>query len=214
MTTAPPERPAVFSTELRELAGRFDGRPARLADVLAATRGRGYHLLLLVIALPFVGPVPLPGFSIPFGIVVALIGLRLGLHQQPWLPDRLLRRELPPHFLAKTLRGVSRIVRVLEALARPRWFFLSDWEVFQRLSGFLICLSGLFLILPLPLPFSNSLPAWTVIFLAAGAIARDGLFFVAGILAFGLSTAFFTLVAAGGRYAVEQLLPWFSAGGP
>jgi hypothetical protein len=212
MTPARPEPRTGFSAELRDLAGRFDGRPARLADVLAATRGRGYHLLLLVIALPFVGPVPLPGFSIPFGAAVAVIGLRLALHREPWLPARLLQRELPPHFLARTLRGVSHVVRGLEALARPRWPWLSEREFCQRVSGGLMCVSGLFLMLPLPLPLSNSLPAWTVILLSAGAIARDGLLLVAGGLAFGVSVAFFTLVAAGGRYALERLLPWFAAG--
>lgn len=212
MIIAPPEPAARFSTDLRELAARFDGRPVRLADVLAATRGRGYQLLLLVVTLPFVGPVPLPGFSIPSGLAVAVIGLRLALHRDPWLPARLLNRELPPHFLAKTLRGVGRIVRGLEAVARPRWPVFSDREFFQRVAGILIGISGLFLILPLPLPLSNSLPAWTVILLSTGAIARDGVFLVAGALAFILTAGFFTLVAAGGRYALGHLLPWLQAG--
>jgi len=113
--------------------------------------------------------------------------------------------------MSSTLRGVSRIVRVLEMLARPRWFFFSSWEFFQRLSGLLICVSGLLLVLPLPLPFSNSLPAWTVIFLSAGAIARDGLFFVAGCLSFALSAAYFFLLAVSGQYVIERFLPSFAA---
>jgi hypothetical protein len=212
MTAVSPETRTGFSTELSELAGRLDRRQARLADVLAATRSRGYHLLLLVLTLPFVGPIPLPGFSIPFGAAVFVFGLRLVLHRQPWLPARLLHLNLPSRYLARTLQGASRIVRMIEAFARPRWLLLSERAFFQRLAGLLICFSGLFLILPLPLPFSNSLPAWTVIFLSVGAVTRDGLFLLAGALAFGLSTAFFALVAIGGRYAVEHLLPWFTAG--
>lgn len=94
-----PLAPGFLSRELRELSATFDGRSPRLADVLAATKGCGYHLLLLVLALPFVSPIPLPGFSIPFGVTVAVVGLRLALHQEPWLPRRVLQYELPapPH---------------------------------------------------------------------------------------------------------------------
>ena len=58
---------------------------------------------------------------------------------------------------------------------------------------------------PLPLPFSNSLPAWTVLFLAAGALGRDGLFFFAGCASFALSVAFFAFVAFGGMAAFDNL---------
>jgi hypothetical protein len=37
-------------------------------------------------AFPFCTPIPLPGFSLPFGLVIAIIGLRLALGQKPWLP--------------------------------------------------------------------------------------------------------------------------------
>lgn len=203
--------PGFLSRELRELSMTFHGRPVRLADILAATRGSGYHLLLLVLTLPFVSPIPLPGVSIPFGVTVAMVGLRLALHRQPWLPRRVLQYQLPCRFMSSTLRGVSRIVRLVEVLARPRWFFFSSGEVCQRLSGFLTCLSGLMLVLPLPFPFSNSLPAWTVILLSAGALARDGLFFLAGCLSFVVGAAYFVLLAISGQYVLERFLPWFAA---
>jgi hypothetical protein len=63
------------------------------------------------------------------------------------------------------------------------------------------------LMLPFPLPFSNSLPAWTVLLLSAGALGRDGLLFFGGCLMFLLSLAFFALVAFGGVEAFE-LLRW------
>ena len=200
-----PLPPPTFSAELRALADRFDDRPVRLGELLDATQGRGYHLLLLLIALPFVGPIPLPGFSIPFGFTVTLLGTRLALNQKPWLPERLLRRELPPHTLAKWLGAVSRIMRGIEFFLRPRLGFVPRHAIFGRIAGVLIALSGLMLMLPFPLPFSNSLPAWTVILLAAGSLGRDGLFFFAGCAAFALSIAFFTFVAFGGIELIEQL---------
>ena len=205
-------KPALFSAELRELAAQFEGQPVRLGALFEATKGRGYNLLLLLITLPFVTPIPLPGVSIPFGIVVALLGVRMSLGQKPWLPERLLQRELPAGFLGKVLSMAGRVVRLLEFFLRPRLSFVRNHEVFTRIAGLLITASGLFLILPLPLPFSNSLPAWTVIFLAAGALGRDGLFFIAGCVSFVVSVAFFTLVAVGGGDALEKLRRMLTGG--
>jgi hypothetical protein len=92
-----------------------------------------------------------------------------------------------------------------ETILRPRLAFVEGHAVFGRISGLLITISGLFLMLPFPLPFSNSLPAWTVIFLALGAMGRDGLFFFLGVGSFVLSVAFFTFVAVGGWVAMERL---------
>lgn len=194
-----------FSEELRDLAERFAGRPARLAEVLEATHGRGFNLLLVLIALPFLTPIPLPGFSIPFGLVVALIGARLALRQKPWLPPALLERELPAGFLLKVLNAAGRVVRFLEWFLRPRLTFLHEGFIYQRLAGLLLMCSGLYLLLPLPVPFSNGLPAWTVLLLSAAALERDGLCFIAGCVMFGVATAFFALLAFGGAEAFEYL---------
>ena len=193
-----------FSEELQQLAHGFDGRPVKVGEILLATKGRGFHLLLVCIALPFVSPVPLPGFSIPFGVAVALIGARMALGQKPWLPQRLLNYELPAEFLGKLLRSASRVVRWMEYLLRPRLVFMQERIVFRRAAGLLIAVSGLYLIIPLPIPFSNSLPAWTVLFLAAGALERDGLFFIGGVVSFALTTAYFVLLATGASHLLAR----------
>ncbi len=203
--TAEAARPPTFSQELRELAGRFAERPVRLGEILDATKGRGFNLLLVFIALPFLTPIPLPGFSIPFGLVVAVIGARMALGQKPWLPRRLLMRELPSGFLSKLLAAASRVVKFLEWFLRPRLDFLHEQLFYRRLAGLLIALSGLFLVLPLPVPFSNGLPAWTVLLLSAAALARDGLCFIAGCAMFVVATTFFVLLAFGGVEAVDYL---------
>jgi hypothetical protein len=202
-----PRQPPAFSVELAELVARFEDRPVRMIEILEATRGRGYHLVLLLIALPFVGPIPLPGFSIPFGLVVALLGLRLALDRGPWLPQRLLKREISMVALRRLMAATSRVVRVMEILVRPRLTFVPNHPVFSRIAGLLIAASGAMLMLPFPLPFSNSLPAWTVLLLSAGALGRDGLFFFAGCAMFLISVAFFALVAFGGAEALD-ILRW------
>jgi len=197
--------PSRFSQDLRGLAQHFADRPARLSEILTATQGRGFNLLLLLIGLPFLTPIPLPGLSTPFGLVVLAIGARLALGQRPWLPERLLQRELPARFIARLLTTASRVVRWLEFLLRPRLDFLHEQWIYRRIAGTLIMLSGLLLMLPLPIPLSNSFPALTVVLLAAGAMERDGLFFLAGCAMFTSTLAYFGLLAFGGMHLLDDL---------
>ena len=147
----------------------------------------------------------MPGFSIPFGLVVALIGTRMALGQKPWLPQKLLARELPAKFLPKLLATGSRILKFLERPLRPRLTFLHKQLIYRRLAGILIALSGLYLVLPLPVPFSNGLPALTVLLLSAAALTRDGLCFIAGCCMFVLATTFFVLLTLGGKQIMDHL---------
>ena len=195
----------TFSQELRQLADKFADRPTQLSEMLQATQGRGFDLLLVCISLPFLTPIPLPGLSAPFGLVAAMIGARLAVGRKPWLPRRLLTRELPPRFLIKMLKAASRVVRLLEFFLRPRFVFFQEQLVFRQVAGALIMVSGLLLVLPLPLPFSNSLPALTVMLLAASALERDGLFFLAGCLVSLLTAAYFGFLAFGGIHVIESL---------
>ena len=61
------------------------------------------------------------------------------------------------------------------------------------------------LLLPLPIPLTNSFPALTVVLLAAGAMERDGLFFLAGCAMFTVTLAYFGLLAFGGVHLLVNL---------
>ena len=197
--------PPRFSQGLRDLAQHFANRPARSSELLTATQGRGFNLLLLLIGLPFLTPIPLPGFSTPFGLVVLIIGARLAVGRQPWLPEKVLQRELPARFIARLLGAASCIVRWLEFLLRPRLRFLHEQWIYRRIAGALIMLSGLLLLLPLPIPLSNFFPALTVVLLAAAAMERDGLFFLAGCAMFTLTLAYFGLLVFGRAHLLDDL---------
>jgi hypothetical protein len=194
-----------LSEEMAGLARVFQDRPVRVRELVETTRDRGYDLVLIFLVLPFLTPISLPFISTPFGLSVAVIGLRMALGQKPSLPQRLLEKELPPRFFSKLLRAASRLLRGMEYFLRPRLAFMRETFVFQRLTGILIAISGFYLLLPLPIPLTNFMPAVTILLLAAGALERDGVFLIGGWMMFGLSTLYFTLIAIGGRQAVEMI---------
>lgn len=209
-TTAPRGENPTFSQELTAVAEQFGDGSVTVAEILNATKGRGFNLLLVLVALPFLTPIPLPGFSIPFGVAAALIGAREALGKRPWLPERLLSRPLPPKFLPSLIRAASRVMRWLEYVLRPRFGWVYENELLRRAAGAGIAISGVYLTLPLPIPFSNSLPAFSVLLFAAGALERDGLFFVGGCLSLLISTTFFVALAYGGAEGLQVVHQWLS----
>lgn len=190
--------PHRLSDQLAILIEWFAERPVTLREVVRVLRGRAYPLVLIFLALPFCTPIPLPGISTLFGLAIALIGFRLSLGQKPWLPARFLDKVLPPRFFVRLLSAGRRIIRMLEWGLRPRWVFLVDQTVFQRGYGVMILVSGILLLLPLPIPFSNFFPAITVVLTASALLERDGYCAIFAIVTFILSLSFFlTLVLFG-----------------
>jgi hypothetical protein len=207
-SAASPQGPEKLSVLLERLAHEFAERPLGFGVLVKVTRGRAYDLLLILLALPFLTPVPLPFLSTALGFIMMLIGVRLALGRRPWLPESVLQRKFSGRHLVRVLRFGSRILRALEVYLRPRLDFVHSTWVFQRLTGVLIVFSGALLLLPLPIPFSNVLPAATVLLLAAGALERDGVFFFAGCVLFALNVVFFGALAIGGLEAISWVLQW------
>lgn len=207
VTSAPMEREKL-SVLLERLAGEFAERPLDFTELVRVTEGRAYDVLLIFLAVPFLTPVPLPFLSTALGSIMVLIGARLALGQRPWLPQSILQRKIEGRNLVRLLTAGSRIFSWLEIFLRPRLAFVHTTWIFQRLTGVLIVISGALLLLPLPIPFSNILPAATVLLLAAGALERDGVFFFAGCLLFAVDLGFFGALALGGMEAVSWVLQW------
>jgi hypothetical protein len=71
-----------------------------------------------------------------------------------------------------------------------------------RLIGLGIVIASLGLMLPLPIPFSNSIPAWAVVLLAIGRMEQDGLLVLLGHLTV---VATWVWIGLGGAVAVRTV---------
>ncbi len=200
-----PAPPALLSSDLSALRARSAGKPLTVDELEKALKGRGFAMLLLLLALPFC-IIPVPGLSTPFGIAVFLIGIRLAAGRKPWLPAFVLRRSIPPAALARILDGGIRFALTMEKCVRPRMHFLQRWPGMMNLIGLGITSGGLLLLLPLPIPFTNTIPAWAVVFLTAGMMERDGLLVLLGHVMTLVSWAYFGLCWLLGVKGFDKLL--------
>jgi hypothetical protein len=206
MSMTEPDR-SRLSSQVRALATQCrEGGEVTLGEVADLLQGRALHLLLVILSLPFCIPVPIPGLSTPFGMVIVLLGLRLIFRSSDGLPGEVRRRRVPGKVFAGVLRSVAGALAVLETLMAPRFSWLIDHAAGRRIAGVLITCCGGLLLLPLPVPFSNFFPAFTVVLLACAMVERDGLTALVGLAFFGLTVAFFTLLYLGGAAAIEWAL--------
>ena len=201
-------KPRKLSEELADLRASAGERAITLREVIQTLGGRAYMLLVLLLSIPFITPIPLPGLSTPFGLAIALIAFRLSLGQRPWLSKNLQRKVLPAGFIGKVFGVAGKVLHFLEKFLRPRLTFLSDTPLLVQLHAVLMLIAALALLLPLPIPFSNSFPAWTILLLAAGLLERDGVFIMAGYVVFVAGVFFFIFLGEAATSLVQTLIEW------
>lgn len=197
-----------LSEELALLQMRAAVGSVTLREVIYVLGGRAYTLLILLLALPFITPMPMLGLSTPFGLAIAAIALRLALGRRPWLPKKYQRKELPAAFFEKLFLGAGKILRVFEKFLRPRVTYLVDTPLLRQLHAALIVLAALALLMPLPIPLTNSFPAWSIILLAAGLLERDGAFILAGYVIFVAGVLYFVFLGEATARGVDALWQW------
>lgn len=181
MSRLPNDPDEGFVSDLRALEVEAEDDVVRVGDIEPILAGRGFATLILILALPFVQPIPIPGLSVPFGIAIIALGLRLALGSVAGLPRFVKRREIDAGTFRKLLAGARRVFAKLERFFARRLTVLLRPPLLN-LAGVSLMASGLAMCLPLPpvILFSNSLPAIAAILICLGLIERDGLFVAAG----------------------------------
>ncbi len=156
-------------------------------------------LVALFFALPFLLPIPLPGLSILFGVVIAVAGFAFAFGKKPVLPRRLLSKSLSGPVLRKIFGVAARFSKRIEKFVKPRWILLNSHRISRCIAGLMIAVCGLLLALPLP-PGTNFPPAVAILLLSIGSLEEDFVFSLLGLLAFCLNLAFFSgLIMAGAK---------------
>jgi len=202
--------PHSLSAELHGLAEEFTQHAVTVDEVVGVLQDRAYTLLIILFALPFCSPVTVPGLSTPLGLVIAIVAGRFALGLPPWLPPKLRRTVLPPRFFRRLLEGASRIIGLLERALRPRLPALTATPRLVRLHAFMVCIAAITLLIPAPIPFSNTLPALGILLGAAGVMERDGLAILSGYFFTAVGIAYFVLVALLGARAWDYVRDWLA----
>jgi hypothetical protein len=153
---------------------RSHGEGTTIGGIFAELQERGYLLGLLLLTLPFVSPLPTMGLSAPVGVLAMVSGVALCFSRRPWVPGFISRRQLSHDLITRLASVTTKAADRVNRCIRPRWSFMF-WPGLRHGVGIGLVSAGFVLSLPLPIPFSNSIPAVAILLLCLGTLFQDGL---------------------------------------
>ena len=180
--------PVTARQSLSQRLAQFARDPAReriaMSDLLEVMPGQALAALMLIFAAPNVVPAP-PGLSAILGWPLIYLSWQQMTGQRPWLPPVVARRSLSRTVFAALVLRATPVLARLEQLLRPRLPALVGARA-ERLVGALCLVLSVVLLLPVPL--GNMLPALAISVMMLGLLERDGLWTglgaVLGLLSF------------------------------
>jgi hypothetical protein len=187
-------RRTKLSAILSEIAADATRERVSVGDLLRTMHGRAIAALMLIFAFPNVLPSP-PGTSGILGLPLVYLASQMMLGRLPWLPGFIANRSVARADFGAMVSRVGPVLAWAERLLKPRLPFLVNSGT-ERIIG-AVCLV-LAVILLLPIPFGNMLPALAICIFALALLERDGAWVLAGLLMAGLAA----MVAAGVVYAL------------
>ena len=159
-----------------------DRAPITCGQLAEELDRHGMAVVLILFSVPAALPVPAAGYSTLLSIPLLMIGLRLlAGHNTIWLPARLRRRPFDTsRFNRRVVKAMLRLVRFVERFSNRRLVGLVRAPATRVLIGLIIC--ALACTMLLPIPGTNTVPAFGIFLIGFSLLEDDGVLLLAGIL--------------------------------
>ncbi|NCJ06750.1 exopolysaccharide biosynthesis protein [Synechococcales cyanobacterium C] len=182
-----------------------------LVDVLQIAEERVFGLLFVMLALPSALPIPAPGYSIPFGILIFILAVQLiAGSARPWFPQWVLSRSFSLQQLQGILKSGIPWLRRIEAVTRPRYTPICTSFPGRLTIGIAVALMAVSMMIPIP--GTNTLPAIGVLITGFGLLEDDGIISLAGlglcVMGGILSLSILLAVLWGGHSLLDWIQVW------
>ena len=178
-----------------------------LVEIMDIVGADSLLLLTIFLSLVFIVPVSIPGVSTVFGTGILLIGIARLFSRKLWLPNAIAHRKVSTEKLRVVLRRALVWFRRLEKISRPhRLNWLTAGGLIGVMNNSTFILAAILLMAPFGLiPFSNTLPALALIFLAIGLLQQDGSSILLGYLCTVATIIYFAFLIVGGGLSINEL---------
>ena len=153
----------------------------KLIDILELAGKRVFGFLFIILSLPSALPIPAPGYSIPFGILILILAVQFTLGTRiPWFPKKLLNSSIKSETARAFIRKSQPWLKRIELLARPRMTYICTSTVTRVFIGLIIILMSVSMMIPIP--GTNTLPAVGIFIIGFGIQENDGLVTFIGLI--------------------------------
>lgn len=156
---------------------------------------RSFAALLVVFSAINLIPILPPGSTLVFGIPPLIVAIQMIWGAEKiWLPRAILNRSLSAERFRGLMRWLTPRLRKLETWIKPRlWPF--PRKIGERIVGVLAMVLAILVILPIP--GANWIPAFASVLMGLSLIERDGVVLTAGLgIGAGFLVFFFTVFGA------------------
>ncbi len=176
-----------------------------LREIILIFGTNSHYTLILFLILPFLQPIPMVGLSTPFGLLIALVAGFAYFKKPPFVPARWLDKRIPSSTVLKIAEGAEKIFRKISFILHPRWglFFKAP---FYALNSFLLIINAVLLALPLPIPFSNAIPAWCILIHTLAQLEEDGGAIVLSYILAAFCFVYFILIGKGVTAILDRFI--------
>ncbi len=157
----------------------------------------GHAVLLIFLTMPYMQPIPIPGLSTPFGVLISIVSVFLFLDRPAYLPKRFHHHKLSSEMVKKVTEFAEKVWARIHRRIYARWDVVFTSIFFRILTLLVMVTCGLLLALPLPIPFSNTVPAIVIMLNSLGQMEKDGLFVALSYVACLFCFAFFVGLSMG-----------------
>ncbi len=173
---------ARLSKELEDYFFKEDRGPTvNLAQILAIAKEKIFGIVLVILSLPSALPIPAPGYSTPFGVLIFLVAIQLILgRNELWLPLSWQGKNIKTEKAQGVLKAGLPWLKRLEAIAHPRLAMVCQSRLGKALMG--ITIGSMAISMMIPIPGTNTLPAMSIFITAFGLQEDDGLITGAGMI--------------------------------
>lgn len=167
-----------IAATLAQIADACTTESITLSEIQAGLADHSTAILLLVVAAANFLPLP-PGSTMVTGIPLIFLSLMLLIGNRhvhlPWFGHRAISKTLFESIVARLRHWEKRAMRIV----RPRLMPLTGPLARRFIGGVSLILA---IILWLPIPLGNHLPALAIGLYTFGLIKRDGVFIIAGAI--------------------------------
>jgi hypothetical protein len=205
----------MLTDDLRKILAKEENSDAgvTLGEVFSRIGDRGFGLLLLVLSLPSALPIPAPGYSTPFGILLFILALQMIFGRRtPWLPARAAGMRLKGKFVEAMLSFLEKFFGKVEFLIKPRLRWVGSRGGLVFLGLLVLIMAGLMI---LPIPLTNTAPAFVIFLIGTGLSEEDGVFCLLAAVLGVAATAVYSLVLylffRFGIAGLDQITEWFKS---
>ncbi|MGH1429067.1 MAG: exopolysaccharide biosynthesis protein [Arenicella sp.] len=181
---------------LSELLCEIPDENVDFGHFLGQFKERSYAGILLIFAVLYL----LPGISVLAGLLMIYPSIQLLFgFKTPVFPAFIHRKRIQAKHLKSIGSRVVPKVEWLELFVKTRWLLMSS-KMAQRFLGLVMLV--LAIIVAIPFPLSNYLPAFAMFFIGIGMLERDGIF-----ISIGLGVSFIAIAVSGA--IVTLVHSWF-----